>query len=216
MTSGLSESSVGKPEEGPSPEEAQQPPKQHPPSSSARSHKTTRATLTRSRSILVARNDKTKAMEIGLSSMIGSNRLTKELYLRDNPDPETPQDSVTKPRYKRSGDRQNFTEDELKTLLGPEDIIAAAQSSASMPAMHVSKEKRKTRALTEMVASIPAENKKDATNDRKTVENAMKAFFRKPRLGDDGRWKVLGLKTTLMYHQVSSTLLLVTMDQADS
>lgn len=207
MATGSSGFFLGKPEEGPRLENESQRPSENPSSNAdGRSKRTSKAASTRPKNIMVAGNDKKKAMEVGLEAMIGPNKLTRELYPHGKPHSETFHDSVKKPRYKKSGSRQTLNDNDLKMLISLEDVIATAQSSASLPAMHVSQYKNQAKALTDIVASIPAENKKEARDDKKTVEDATKAFVLKPRLVDGGRWKLRGLKTTLMYHQVSFVL----------
>lgn len=151
------------------------------------------------KSILITEKDRKKAMEIGLSSIIGRNSLTAELYF-----PNMPNDAPSESQRRPGRANPAFSMEELNSLLGIEDYIATAQTSASMPEMRTSKHMNQRNALTDMVASIPSANKKEARSDRKTVEEATKAFTHKPRLAPDGKWKLRGLKTTLMYHQAST------------
>ncbi|KAJ5152172.1 hypothetical protein N7492_010467 [Penicillium capsulatum] len=154
---------------------------------SIRSAPTSKSACAGQKSILISGKEKKKAMEVGLASLIGVNELTIELYFRGR----NIQDVLAESSH-----------DDVKLIFGISDIIATANASTSMPAMHVSKHKDKAKALTELVASIPSKNKGEARSDKKDVQEALKAFTRPPRLAEDNRWKLKGLNTTLMYHQV--------------
>lgn len=158
----------------------------------------------RQKSFFVSPKEKKKAMEVGLASIVGVNKLTKELY---SPGRGTGifQDK-TPGNFKKGGTRKNktkFTEDDLRKMFSTRDIIASAQVSASMRRAPVSQQSDKKKALAELVASIPSSDREEAKSDGQRIMHATKQFNKKPHHDGQGRWKITGLITPLMHHQVS-------------
>jgi hypothetical protein len=83
------------------------------------------------------------------------------------------------------------------------DIVASANANASMAELPGSDKKDKTKALEEIIASLPVSDRKEANSDKKKCLDASKSF--KPAAKLVGKaWKIKGLDTHLYHYQVSN------------
>lgn len=83
------------------------------------------------------------------------------------------------------------------------DIVASANVNASMAELPGSDKKDKTKALEEIIASLPVSNRQEANSDKKKCIEASKRF--KPAAKLVGKaWKIKGLDTHLYHYQVSN------------
>ncbi|GAQ09582.1 hypothetical protein ALT_6903 [Aspergillus lentulus] len=82
------------------------------------------------------------------------------------------------------------------------DVIADAQANAGLPAIPISNSKNKQNVLTELVASIPSADQKQAKSDKQAVLEATTKFRNKARPDGKGGWRIKGMKTSLFHHQL--------------
>lgn len=96
--------------------------------------------------------------------------------------------------------KSKANEIDLATLLNS-DIIKDGQSNAQSAPVHASTLGNKDKALSELLASIPTENRGEAKPDKQAVIEATKKL---PRVRYDGKggWKHPDLTTSLYHHQV--------------
>jgi hypothetical protein len=90
----------------------------------------------------------------------------------------------------------------LETFFGS-DIIGDAQTNSAMGPIPGFTAGNKEKALTELIASIPAAGREEAVPDRQVVIDATRKFTRRVRSDKRGGWRLSGLKTSLYHHQVS-------------
>ncbi|KAJ5690017.1 hypothetical protein N7462_004409 [Penicillium macrosclerotiorum] len=159
------------------------------------------------KSVNLSERELKAAMEIGLQKMIGVNKLTKMLYGLSPFEAQLIDTTEGKGRRKRKSKPQatKLTESELKSIFNPTSTIKSAQTSASMQEIPSFTQKDKSKALKELVASIPSLSKEEMVqtrSDKQNILNAIRQFDFKPRSDGKGAWKVKGLNTSLHHHQV--------------
>lgn len=86
------------------------------------------------------------------------------------------------------------------------DVVEEAHVSSNMQACPGFTKMDKNKALTELIASIPAEDQNDAKSDKKKILEATRKFTRSARSDGNGGWKIKGLKTSLYHYQVRHAL----------
>jgi hypothetical protein len=83
------------------------------------------------------------------------------------------------------------------------DIVASANVNASMAELPGSDKKDKSKALAEIIASLPISDQGEAKSDKKRCIEASKAFKPPAKLVEKA-WKIKGLETHLYHYQVSN------------
>ncbi|PYH97546.1 hypothetical protein BO71DRAFT_447895 [Aspergillus ellipticus CBS 707.79] len=104
------------------------------------------------------------------------------------------------PGDKSKGDQMSAKE-YIEFLLSS-TVISDAHNSASLQEIPLLKGYDKQKALTELVASIPAEGLETARSDKKKVLEATRMFSRRVRSDGKLGWKLKGLKTSLFHFQL--------------
>lgn len=98
--------------------------------------------------------------------------------------------------------RSKANETNLETLFSS-DIIGDSQTNSSLPSIPGFTRGDKEKALTELVASIPAAGRDEGIPDKQAVLEATRKFTGRVRSDKRGGWRLSGLKTSLFHHQVS-------------
>ena len=83
------------------------------------------------------------------------------------------------------------------------DIVASANANASMEELPGSDKKDKGKALAEIIASLPIDDREEAKSDKKKCIEASKRFNPSAKLVGNA-WKIKGLETHLYHYQVSN------------
>jgi hypothetical protein len=83
------------------------------------------------------------------------------------------------------------------------DIVASANANASMEELPGSDKKDKGKALAEIIASLPIDDREEAQSDKKKCIEASKRFNPSAKLVGKA-WKIKGLETHLYHYQVSN------------
>lgn len=168
----------------------------------AESNKPAPKKMPKKRTMKPSNKDKMKSMELGLRRMVGTNQLTTELYgIVPSLDQKKEKAGQKKSRKKTT----RLSERELESLWKPTDIISSSEANAALPEIPTFKAMDKSKALTELIASIPALSPNDqaaAKSDRQRILEATRKFDHKPSSDGKGLWKVKGLNTSLLHHQV--------------
>ncbi|KAL5355984.1 P-loop containing nucleoside triphosphate hydrolase protein [Aspergillus floccosus] len=97
--------------------------------------------------------------------------------------------------------KEEVTDTNLRDLLHS-DVVWEAHASSSMQTCPGFTQKDKSKALTELIASIPTADQDDAKSDMKKILEATVKFNNKARSDGSGGWKVKGLKTSLYHYQL--------------
>lgn len=168
----------------------------------AESNKTAPKKVPKKGTMKPSNKDKMKSMELGLRRMVGTNQLTTKLYgIAPSLDQNKEKIGHQKSRKKTT----RLSEKDLESLWKPTDIISSSKANAALPEIPTFKAMDKSKALTELIASIPALSPDDqaaAKSDRQRILEATRKFDHKPSSDGKGLWKVKGLKTSLLHHQV--------------
>ncbi|GES64754.1 SNF2 family helicase [Aspergillus terreus] len=82
------------------------------------------------------------------------------------------------------------------------NVLEEAHVSSTMQACPGFTKMDKNKALTELIASIPAEDQNDAKSDKKKILEATRKFTTSARSDGNGGWKIKGLKTSLYHYQL--------------
>lgn len=179
----------------------------HRPLVDARSRSMPKKATSKAKTPKISQRDKTKSMELGLRRLVGTNDYTTRLYnIKPTADQEKGKGNQRRSRKKTT----RLTEKELESIFNPGDVIASAKTNAALPEIPTFTNADKSKALTELIASIPALSPEDqaaAKSDRLRILEATRKFDHKPSSDGKGLWKVKGLKTSLLHHQVREALL---------
>lgn len=154
--------------------------------------------------IEVSKEEMTRSMERGLRKLVGHTQLTNELYPQsdasDGNSPELPPKG--KPRKATHGEPTQAIED----LLAKVSVITGAQKNAAKPAIPVSLQTDKLKALKEIAKAVmdedPTTDKREISKDVRSLVAASKLFRNKPRMDGVSGWKMVGMKQNLLHHQV--------------
>ncbi|KAJ5160214.1 DNA repair helicase rad5-16 [Penicillium canariense] len=154
----------------------------------------TQAQVTRKRKVLKpSQKEQIKSMEIGLQKMIGTNQYTTGLSkIQPGADQQKDPDKTSQRKSRKKTTR--LSEGEILSLFSAGDVISAAQANESLPEIPTFTKKDKEKALTEIVASIPAADQAVARSDKRRILEATRKFDNKPSSKEDGTWKMKGLK----------------------
>jgi SNF2 family DNA or RNA helicase len=108
----------------------------------------------------------------------------------------------TNTNNKGKGRKKSRANDVDISTLGGTNLIADAQVNFGQAPIPISAQGNKQSALSELVASLPLEARRDAIPDKQLVIDATKKFTKRPRVDKKGGWKHVNLKTSLYHHQV--------------
>jgi hypothetical protein len=138
--------------------------------------------------------------------MVGTNQYTAKLYGIAPTGDEKKGKAGTRRSQKKT---TRLTDKELESLWNPGELIASAQKNAELPEIPTFTSADKSKALTELIASIPSlppDDQAAAKSDRLRILEATRKFDHKPSSDGKGLWKVKGLKTSLLHHQVRDAI----------
>lgn len=93
-----------------------------------------------------------------------------------------------------------LSDEEIRSIF--ENNTGYKSANQPLPPGFVSTQKNKRKAFAERIASIPTEGKAEARADRALLDEATKTFNPSARPDGEGKWKIRGLKTSLMANQV--------------
>jgi hypothetical protein len=140
-----------------------------------------------------------KAKEIGLAQLLSKERAQNRAKINET-QPGTEQ---------ASGKRKQKQRQRPPTLLSKEEIRSIFENDGSrkkghdpLPPGFVSTEKNKQKAFREMIANIPVAERAGAREDISILNEATQTFNPSARSDGQGKWKVRGLRTSLMVNQV--------------
>lgn len=153
-----------------------------------------------------SQKEKTKSMELGLRRMVGTNQYTGKLY---GITPTVDEKKVKTGKRMSRKKTTRLSDKELESLWNPGELIASAQKNAALREIPTFTSGDKSKALTELIASIPALSPDDqaaAKSDRLRILEATRKFDHKPSSDGKGLWKVKGLNTSLLHHQVRNAI----------
>ncbi|KAI9852139.1 MAG: hypothetical protein M1838_001763 [Thelocarpon superellum] len=104
----------------------------------------------------------------------------------------------------KQAERPNAKKDMLMNLLANDPIRDRLQMGDLPPEVDHTNSTKKGSILNDLIASVPADvNKRQVTNRRSELWRATKCFGNaKVHATPEGRWRVAGLKTPLMHHQL--------------
>ncbi|KAJ5894244.1 hypothetical protein N7495_005935 [Penicillium taxi] len=145
------------------------------------------------RKVKLTAQERKRSMEVGLKALIKNARMKG------------------KKSFEKAtlGKRKTLTSGlaplELEKIFESGGIISSAQENEASAAIPGFKSGNRVKALDELIANIPnltPEDKKKATTDKKNILRAIDNFSHKPKSDNKGGWKMKGLKTGLMNHQI--------------
>ncbi|KAJ5177544.1 Helicase C-terminal [Penicillium coprophilum] len=141
-----------------------------------------------------------RAKELGLAQLL-SKEGTRKRGKADESEPQI---------QKTSGPRGNekkyrrpptvLTTQEIRSIFNNDS--GRKRGKDPLPPSFVSTEKNKQKAFKEMLASIPVAEKPGARADILLLDEATKTFNPSARSDGQGKWKIRGLKTSLMVNQI--------------
>ena len=150
--------------------------------------------------------EKTASMEVGLQRLLGTKRRDTE--------PTNQTEGSSNQRVSRQKTNR-LSAEELESIWSPSSIIASAKENAALPEIPTFTNTDKSKALNELIASLPdlsPEDQAAAKSDRQRILEATRKFDHKPSSDGAGGWKVKGLKTSLSHHQVRRAMFNPTMN----
>ncbi|RJE26303.1 SNF2 family domain protein [Aspergillus sclerotialis] len=115
-----------------------------------------------------------------------------------NGDSKRRKNSKKRRRNRRVPEQVNFDLDSLLTF----NVVETAHANASLPAIPTFTEKNKEKALTQLIASIPASDQAEAKTDKRVVIEATRKFTSSAKSDGQGGWKKNGMKTSLYHYQL--------------
>ncbi|KGO41713.1 Helicase, C-terminal [Penicillium expansum] len=141
-----------------------------------------------------------KAKDVGLAQLL-SKEGAKKHSTANEPEPETEQASVTKGNRKKHRHHPTIlSKEEIRSIFKNDGGRKKAKDP--LPPGFVSTEKNKQKAFREMLASIPVAEQAGAREDISILNEATQTFNPSARSDGKGKWKVRGLKASLMVNQV--------------
>lgn len=141
-----------------------------------------------------------KAKDIGLVQLL-SKEGAKKHSTANEPEPETEQASGTKGNRKKHRHHPTIlSKEEIRSIFKNDGGRKKAKDP--LPPGFVSTEKNKQKAFKEMLASIPVAEQAGAREDISILNEATQTFNPSARSDGKGKWKVRGLKASLMVNQV--------------
>lgn len=109
-------------------------------------------------------------------------------------------------RNATEGQEAGTNETDLLQSLFRSDVIAEGHTSSALPAIPGFTERDKEKALTQLLASIPAADQDEAKSDRDQILEATRKITTKARSDGKGGWKINGMLTSLYHYQVGLPL----------
>ncbi|MCJ1397913.1 hypothetical protein MMC11_001109 [Xylographa trunciseda] len=118
-------------------------------------------------------------------------------------DKKVTQPSLKKKKTRKSTAYKGPSMTNFASLVGG-DVMADAQANAGKRDQPTFTDHRKLQALNELVASLPAENRKIHLTDKNALLKATQRFNGHGAMKSDGngRWKLRGMKTSLYHYQL--------------
>lgn len=152
----------------------------------------------------VSKEEMTRSMERGLRKLVGHTELTNELYpqsdINDDNNPESPPKG--KPRKAAHGEPTQA----IENLLAKVSVVTGAQKNAAKPAIPVSSQTDKKKALKDIAKKItdedPTADKREISRDVSSLLAASKLFRNKPHMDGVSGWRMAGMKQNILHHQV--------------
>ncbi|KGO68089.1 Helicase, C-terminal [Penicillium italicum] len=140
-----------------------------------------------------------KAKEIGFAQLISKEGARKR-GMGNEPEPETEQASDTRRNRKKNRRPPTLlSKEEIRSIFANDGGRKKAKDP--LPPGFVSTEKNKRKAFREMLASIPVAEHAEARADVSILNEATQTFNPSARSDGQGKWKVRGLKASLMVNQ---------------
>ncbi|OQE27022.1 hypothetical protein PENFLA_c006G08544 [Penicillium flavigenum] len=140
-----------------------------------------------------------KAKRLGLLQLL-SKEGARKCEQADETEAEIEQGPGAKGGQKKPRPPTALSNKEIRSIFSNDDGHKTAKGP--LPPRFVSTEKNKQKAFREMLASIPVAEKAGARADISILDEATRTFNPSARSDGQGKWRVRGLKTSLMVNQI--------------
>lgn len=154
--------------------------------------------------------EKSEAMSAGLTHMEAAKPKRKKAQDKGEA-PQKRKRSAATPRRRRPA---------LNNLqsLGSTNIIGPAQANAERPDMPTFTSKDKSKALQELIASIPNSEQRLHSSEKNAILEASKKFDGRGAIRSDGQggWKLRGMESSLYHHQLLGAAFLRDREHSDT
>jgi hypothetical protein len=147
----------------------------------------------------ISKKELNRASDIGLRHLLAKHEEQQSQNSSDKKGIKSILQRTTKKSPKKT---TRVSNDDIEGLFY-HDIVASANANASMAELPGSDKKDKSKALAEIIASLPVSDREEAKSDKKQCIEASRRF--KPAAKLVGKaWKIKGLETHLYHYQVSN------------
>lgn len=154
----------------------------------------------------ISASEQRQSTQVGLNAALEKRAMqTKKPARRRSAKKASEEGSNPRPRNRGKRSKKTPNDVNLNDMLHA-NVLENARVNATLPAIPELTEKDKHKALAQLLASIPTKDQKEALNDSKAILAATRKFTNKARSDGVSGWKIKGLKSTLLHHQVSMDL----------
>ncbi|EAW12934.1 putative SNF2 family helicase [Aspergillus clavatus NRRL 1] len=154
----------------------------------------------RKRKNKISADEQRRSMQLGLNFLLRPKLTSTKRIRKRRANQVDTNDEMQ--HLRESPKNMKYAEFDLDAFLGSEDVVAEGHENAALPACPVFTSNVKMKALTQLVASIPAADQEEAKSDKRKILEGTRKFTTRVKCDGQNGWRIKGMKTSLLSYQL--------------